>query len=287
MRSTAGLPRLYQKYVGPRQQPRFLHVQPAGDRGVQPADVHRVVPADHVQPAPDRPGRHGAVRAAVPRSLQLQLRPAGADGHRARGRGHAQPVHRSRARPGAVSRNEASYSTWFNGGVRTTTCFHNLIGILTEIIGNPTPMQIPLHARPPAADTSKPMPIAPQEWHQKQSIDYLIDLQPGHPRHRVAPARGLPLQHLPDGEELDRARQQGQLDGHAEADRRGAGGGGAGPSGGRRRGRADGGGGGRGRRRRPRSTSRCCASRRTAIRAATSCRRTSRISRPRRSSSTR
>ena len=39
----------------------------------------RVVPADRLQPSPDRPGRHGDVRAAVPRPVQLHLRPAGAD----------------------------------------------------------------------------------------------------------------------------------------------------------------------------------------------------------------
>ena len=77
-RSAAALPEVR----GPRQQPRLLHDEPAGNRGGQPPAVHRVVPADHVQPSPDRPGRHGAVRAAVPRSVQLQLRPAGAAGHR-------------------------------------------------------------------------------------------------------------------------------------------------------------------------------------------------------------
>ena len=38
-------------------------------------------------------------------------------------------------------RSGANYSTWWNGGLRTVTYFHNMIGILTEIIGNPTPMR--------------------------------------------------------------------------------------------------------------------------------------------------
>src|SRR6187549_2565152 len=42
-------------------------------------------------------------------------------------------------KPGVVSRKGASYSTWWNGGLRTTAYFHNQIGILTETIGNPTP----------------------------------------------------------------------------------------------------------------------------------------------------
>ena len=32
------------------------------------------------------------------------------------------------------------YSTWWNGGLRTTATFHNQIGILTEVAGGPTPM---------------------------------------------------------------------------------------------------------------------------------------------------
>ena len=58
----------------------------------------RVVPADHVQPSPDRPGRRGDVRAAVPRSVQLQLpsdaSPAGDGPHRRRS--CATRVHRGR-----------------------------------------------------------------------------------------------------------------------------------------------------------------------------------------------
>ena len=46
-------------------------------------------------------------------------------------------------KPGATTRSGAPYSTWWNGGLRTTTGFHNMIGLLTETIGNPTPMEIP------------------------------------------------------------------------------------------------------------------------------------------------
>jgi hypothetical protein len=78
-------------------------------------------------------------------------------------------------KPGAVQRNDASYSTWFNGSVRTVAYFHNAIGILTEIIGNPTPMTIPFVPARQLPDGSQPYPIAPQQaWHQRQSIEYLI-----------------------------------------------------------------------------------------------------------------
>src|SRR5579863_10401956 len=44
---------------------------------------------------------------------------------------------------GSAMRSGANYSTWWNGGLRTITYFHNMIGILTEIIGEPTPTTIP------------------------------------------------------------------------------------------------------------------------------------------------
>lgn len=75
---------------------------------------------------------------------------------------------------GATSRSGANYSTWFNGGLRTTSYFHNIIGLLTEIIGNPTPMRIPLVARRQLPIADMPAPIAPQTWHFRQSIDYSL-----------------------------------------------------------------------------------------------------------------
>ncbi|MCU0646526.1 MAG: M14 family metallopeptidase [Gemmatimonadaceae bacterium] len=77
-------------------------------------------------------------------------------------------------KPGAVLRSEAPYSTWWNGGLRTTVYFHNMIGLLTEIIGNPTPMEIPFipYKLLPSAD--RMFPITPQKWHFRQSIDYSI-----------------------------------------------------------------------------------------------------------------
>jgi hypothetical protein len=75
---------------------------------------------------------------------------------------------------GSAMRSGANYSTWWNGGLRTVTYFHNMIGILTEIIGNPTPMNIPLVPDKQLPQGDWPMPIAPQVWHYRQSIDYEI-----------------------------------------------------------------------------------------------------------------
>ena len=64
---------------------------------------------------------------------------------------------------GSAMRSGANYSTWWNGGLRTVTYFHNMIGILTEIIGNPTPMSIPLVADKQLPQGDWPMPVAPQD----------------------------------------------------------------------------------------------------------------------------
>ena len=72
-------------------------------------------------------------------------------------------------------RTQANYDTWWDGGMRNTATYHNTIGILTEIIGNPTPMQIPLVPERQLFLSDIPLPIAPQTWHYRQSIDYEIE----------------------------------------------------------------------------------------------------------------
>ena len=54
-------------------------------------------------------------------------------------------------KPGAVMRGAASYSTWFNGGVRTTTYFHNQIGLLQRDHRQPDADQHPVHPHAAAA----------------------------------------------------------------------------------------------------------------------------------------
>jgi hypothetical protein len=73
---------------------------------------------------------------------------------------------------GSAMRSGSNYSTWWNGGLRTITYFHNMIGLLTEIIGAPTPMSIPLVPDKQLPQGDWPLPIAPQAWHYRQSIDY-------------------------------------------------------------------------------------------------------------------
>jgi hypothetical protein len=75
-------------------------------------------------------------------------------------------------KPGSGMRSAANYSTWYNGGLRTVTYFHNMTGILTEIIGSPTPMELPLVSARQLPTDDLPYPVAPQTWHYRQSIDY-------------------------------------------------------------------------------------------------------------------
>jgi hypothetical protein len=77
-------------------------------------------------------------------------------------------------KPGVVMRSGSTYSTWWNGGLRTAPYFHNMIGLLTETIGSPTPEKIPFVPAMSLPHGDDPYPIAPQEWHFKQSIDYEI-----------------------------------------------------------------------------------------------------------------
>src|SRR2546425_1218528 len=77
-------------------------------------------------------------------------------------------------KPGVTSRSGATYSTWWNGGLRTSPYFHNQIGLLTETIGNPTPVDIPFVAEKTLPQSDLPLPISPERWHFRQSIDYSI-----------------------------------------------------------------------------------------------------------------
>jgi hypothetical protein len=49
-----------------------------------------------------------------------------------------------------------------------------MIGLLTESIGNPTPIEIPFLPQRQLAKGDFPYPVAPQKWHFRQSIDYSI-----------------------------------------------------------------------------------------------------------------
>ena len=80
------------------------------------------------------------------------------------------------AKPGYTSKAGSVFSTWYNGGLRTTTYFHNMIGLLTEIIGSPNPMEVPLVTSRLIPNAATPNPVTPQKWLYRQSIDYSVSL---------------------------------------------------------------------------------------------------------------
>ena len=79
-------------------------------------------------------------------------------------------------KPGSGARSAASYSTWHNGMERSIAYFHNSIGLLTEIIGGPTPASVALVPDVQLPNGDRPMPIAPQTWHLSQTVEYQYSL---------------------------------------------------------------------------------------------------------------
>lgn len=79
-------------------------------------------------------------------------------------------------KPGFTRMNGSVYSTWWNGGLRTTAYFHNIIGLLTEITGNPAPSEIPLVPNRLTPNSATPNPVIPQKWHFRNAIDYSVSL---------------------------------------------------------------------------------------------------------------
>jgi len=76
---------------------------------------------------------------------------------------------------GSGMRTQANYDGWWDGGMRNTTTYHNTITMITEIIGNPTPMSIPLVPERQLYISDLPLPVAPQPWHFRQTVDYLME----------------------------------------------------------------------------------------------------------------
>ena len=123
-------------------------------------------------------------------------------------------------KPGTVMRSGASYSTWYNGGLRTTTYFHNMIGIAD---GNHRQSHAHRDRRwcrtASCRRATEPFPVPPQTWHFRQSIEYSHDGQSRRSRSRVQVSGRVAVQHLSHGSQLDRARQPGFVDRYAQAHR--------------------------------------------------------------------
>jgi len=174
-RSTSGAPRLYQKYIGHDNNRDFFMSTQAETENISRVLYHQWMPQilyNHHQSGPA-----GTVFWSPPLRdpYNFNLDPIVILGYQSVGAAmHSRLA--AEGKPGATMRSGGPYDGWWNGGIRNTASFHNVIALLTEMIGNPTPQRIPLvmSRQLPSADLA--YPIAPQEWHFRQSVDYSISL---------------------------------------------------------------------------------------------------------------
>ena len=170
-RSTGNIPRLYHKYVGHDNNRDFYMVNMPETEAVCRILYQEWFP--QIMYNKHQTGPVGTVLFAPPFralfnyfldpliSVQLDLVGAAI---------HTRFV--AEDKPGAVMRE--MFSTWWNGGARTTPYFHNQIGLLTEINGNPTPQEIPFVPDRLLPNSNQPYPIQPQKtFHFRTAIDYI------------------------------------------------------------------------------------------------------------------
>jgi hypothetical protein len=170
-RSPAGLPRLYHKYIGHDNNRDSYMASQAETRAMDSVMFRAWYPQimyNHHQTSP-----RGTIMFAPPFRdpfnynfdplVVTMLDQVGAAMH-------SRMI--AEGKPGTVMRNGANFSTWWNGGLRTTAYFHNMVGLLTETFGSPTPQQITLVPSRLLPSGSLPYPVLPQDWRFRQSMDY-------------------------------------------------------------------------------------------------------------------
>ena len=174
-RSTGNIPKLYQKYIGHDNNRDFFMSTQAETENISRVLYHQWMPQvlyNHHQSGPA-----GTVFWSPPLRdpYNPNLDPIVILGYQALGAAmHSRLA--AEGKPGATMRSGGPYDGWWNGGIRNTASFHNVIALLTEMIGNPTPQRIPLVMNRQTASADYAYPIAPQEWHFRQSVDYSISL---------------------------------------------------------------------------------------------------------------
>ena len=174
-RSYNQLPRLYQKYVGHDNNRDFYMMNMKETQNISKQLFIEWMPQiiyNHHQSGPA-----GSVVAGPPYRdpFNYLFNPLVMTGIDAVGAAMVSRLNLE-GKPGYTERGGSQFSTWYNGGLRTTTYFHNMIGLLTEIIGNPTPMTIPFVPARLIPSGNTPYPVMPQKWLFKTSIDYSVSL---------------------------------------------------------------------------------------------------------------
>ena len=177
-RSFANLPRLYQKYIGHDNNRDFFASTQAETENINRALYHDWFPQilyNHHQSGPA-----GTIAWSSPQRdpYNYNLDPLLILGLQALGT-HMHQRMATEGKPGVTMASGGAYDGWWNGGIRNTGNFHNIIAILTETIGSPTPMRVAFAPQRLIPNRDLPYPIQPQEWHFKQSIDYSLSFNRG------------------------------------------------------------------------------------------------------------
>jgi len=172
-RSLTGLPRLYQKYIGHDNNRDFFACTQSESKSINRILYREWFPQilyNHHQSGPQ-----GTVMFAPPfrDPANYNVDPLVTSGIDAVGAAMMQRFL-AEGKPGVTVRSGARYSTWWNGGLRTTAYFHNIIGLLTETVGSPTPMTIPFLPDKQLPKADYLAPVAPQRWHFRSSVDYSV-----------------------------------------------------------------------------------------------------------------
>jgi hypothetical protein len=172
-RSVDGLPRPYQKYVGHDNNRDFYLSSQAETTNMNRVlyrewfpqivlDHHQTSPSGTVMFAPPfRDPFNYVFDPLIPVGVEL----VGAAMH---------ARFAAEGKPGVTMRRGSNYSSWWNGGLRTTAYFHNQIGLLTETFGDPSPSTIPFVPDRQLPSGDLPFPIAPQAWRFRRSVDYAM-----------------------------------------------------------------------------------------------------------------
>ncbi len=174
-RTTSGLPRLYHKYVGhDNNRDGYMNNLPETE------NMSRVLYREWFPQIMYNPHQTGPVGTVVfvppfrdPFNYNIDplvimgIEGVGTEMHMrliAEGKG------------GSVMRSGAGFSTWWNGGQRTTPYWHNMIGLLTEINGHPTPIEIPFLPDRQLPHSDLPLPVEPGPFSFQEAIDYSITI---------------------------------------------------------------------------------------------------------------
>ncbi|MCI0489917.1 MAG: M14 family metallopeptidase [Blastocatellia bacterium] len=165
------LPWLYQKYAGHDNNRDWFMLNLPETRNMTRLLYHEYFPQivyNHHQTAPFParifvPPNVDPMNPNIPPLVMRGLHLVGAAMH---------ARFEAEGKSGVIS--QATFSSWWNGGMRTTPYFHNIIGILTETAhASPYPANYKLEPKDMEATTWYPNPYRGGKWHFRDTLDYM------------------------------------------------------------------------------------------------------------------